>query len=302
MIKSVTKTMQPVRKAVFPVAGLGTRFLPATKAVPKEMLPIIDKPLIDFAVEEAIEAGITTLIFVTGRHKRAIEDHFDRNVELEMALAAKGDRAMLDYMRNPLPAGIEVVYVRQLSPLGLGDAVLRARGIVGDEPFAVLLADEFLPNGKSTRALIKNHQSTGLASLAVDHIDGPDISNYGVIVPGPAPGVVAGLAEKPLYDDRPSDWASIGRYVLTPEIFEILAETSPGKGGEVQLADALNILAQRGRVASVPLDEPRYDCGSKIGYQRALLHAIEQRQESEGWMDPPVNHRFEEQNAFKFAN
>lgn len=301
MIKNRTKTLQPITKAVFPVAGLGTRFLPATKAVPKEMLPIIDKPLIDFAVEEAIQAGINTLIFVTGRHKRAIEDHFDRNVELELALAAKGDRAMLDYLRNPLPEGIEVAYIRQRSPSGLGDAVLRTRGIVGDEPFALILADEFLPNGKATGALVKNHQSTGLASLAVDHIDGPDISQYGVTVPGPAPGVVAGLVEKPLYDDRPSNWASIGRYVLTPEIFEILANTPPGKGGEVQLADALNILAQRGRVASVPLDEPRYDCGSKIGYQRALLHAIEQRQEIEGWMDPPANHGFKEQNDFKFA-
>ena len=266
--------MARLRKAVFPVAGFGTRFLPATKAMPKELLPIVDKPLIQYAAEEAIAAGIDTLIFVTGRNKRAIEDHFDNNQELEMALRAKGKHDQADMVKNILPEGIECIFVRQAEQLGLGHAVLCAERVVGDEPFAVLLADDFLTLGEGggvTSDLVRAFEATGRTQLSVMEVDGPGISKYGVVVPGSVPGSVAGLVEKPAVEDAPSNMASIGRYVLTPDIFDILRTQPVGAGGEVQLADAINSQAANGAVDAVTLRGRRFDCGSVQGYLDAIM-------------------------------
>ena len=209
--------MQKLRKAVFPVAGFGTRFLPATKAMPKELLPIVDKPLIQYAAEEAIAAGIDTLIFVTGRNKRAIEDHFDNNQELERVLRAKGKYEQADMIKNILPAGVECIFVRQPEQLGLGHAVLCAERAVGNDPFAVLLADDFLTyDGEGVTAdLARAFAVSGKTQLSVMEVNGPDISKYGVVVPNGEPKSVAGLVKKPDADKAPSNLASIGRYLLT---------------------------------------------------------------------------------------
>ena len=261
-----------VRKAVFPVAGFGTRFLPATKAMPKELLPIIDKPLIQYAAEEAIAAGIDTLIFITGRNKRAIEDHFDGNNELELALRSKGKNQMADMVKNILPEGIECVFVRQKEQLGLGNAVLCAERIVGNEPFALLLADDFLTYSGNgiTSDLIDGYKKTGKTQLSVMKVDGPSISKYGVIVPNNKTGIIKGIIEKPNFENAPSNLASIGRYVLTPDIFDILRNQSVGVGGEVQLADTLNVQAVNNMVETVLLNGKRYDCGSVKGYIEAI--------------------------------
>jgi UTP--glucose-1-phosphate uridylyltransferase len=267
-----------IRKAVFPVAGFGTRFLPATKAMPKELLPIVDKPLIQYAAEEAIAAGIDTLIFVTGRNKRAIEDHFDANNELETMLRAKGKDKQADMVRNIIPAGVECIFVRQAEQLGLGHAVLCAERAVGGDPFAVLLADDFLTDYEPgvTADLSQAFSDSG-KSLSVMELDGPEISKYGVVVPnGSGPGI-AGLIEKPDANDAPSNLASIGRYVLTPDIFETLRGLSAGSGGEIQLADAINIHAQRGLVEIVRLNGLRYDCGSVHGLMQASHHEYKKR-------------------------
>ena len=215
-----------IRKAIFPVAGFGTRFLPATKAMPKELLPIVDKPLIQYAVEEAISAGIDTLIFVTGRNKRAIEDHFDNNQELEMALRAKGKNDQADMVKNILPNGVECIFVRQSEQLGLGHAVLCAERAVGNDPFAVLLADDFITSDGLgvTSDLVRSFEKSGKTQISVMEVNGPNISNYGVVVPENLMGKVGGLVEKPPFDKAPSNLASIGRYVLTSEIFSILRE------------------------------------------------------------------------------
>ena len=266
--------MERVRKAVFPVAGFGTRFLPATKAMPKELLPIVDKPLIQYAAEEAIAAGIDTLIFVTGRNKRAIEDHFDSNQELEAALRAKGKIEQADMVHSILPQGVECIFVRQPEQLGLGHAVLCAERAVGDEPFAVLLADDFLTyeGAGVTADLVKGYEVTGRTQLSVMEVNGPDISKYGVVKPGRAAGSVSGLVEKPAYERAPSNLASIGRYVLTPDIFEILRGQAPGAGGEIQLADAINTQAAAGQVDAVTLNGQRFDCGSVTGFLQAIMH------------------------------
>jgi len=263
-----------VRKAVFPVAGFGTRFLPATKAMPKELLPVVDKPLIQYAAEEAIAAGLDTLIFVTGRNKRAIEDHFDSNNELEMALRSKGKNKMADMVKNILPKGIECIFVRQPEQLGLGHAVLCAERVVGNEPFALLLADDFLTyKGNSvTSDLIRSYEKTGKNQLSVMKVDGPDISKYGVIVPNNKTGTIAGLIEKPNFENAPSNLASIGRYVLTPDIFDILRNQSIGAGGEIQLADSINVQAENNRVETVLLNGKRFDCGNIQGYVEAIKH------------------------------
>jgi len=266
-----------VRKAVFPVAGFGTRFLPATKAMPKELLPIVDKPLIQYAAEEAVAAGIETLVFVTGRNKRAIEDHFDANGELEAALRAKGKNAQADMVHDILPQGIECVFVRQADQLGLGHAVLCAERVVGREPFAVLLADDFLVSGGAgvTADLVAAYAASGKSQLSVMQVDGPDISKYGVVVPGRAPNSVSGLVEKPEASKAPSNLASIGRYVLDGSIFDVLRGLEPGSGGEIQLADAINYVAQSGGVEAVPLSGRRYDCGSVAGYVAAIRDAAD---------------------------
>ena len=267
-----------LRKAVFPVAGFGTRFLPATKAMPKELLPIVDKPLIQYAVEEAIRVGIDTLIFVTGRNKRAIEDHFDSNLELEAALRAKGKHEQAEMVHNILPSGVECIFVRQAEQLGLGHAILCAERVVGNEPFAVLLADDFLTqqNALSTSnvtADLKNaFERSGQTQLSVMQVPGANISKYGVIVQGDTQGAVAGIVEKPNFDEAPSDVASIGRYILTPDIFDVLRELPVGSDGEIQLADAINIQAQQGKVNSVLSTALRFDCGSVEGFLAAISH------------------------------
>ena len=272
--------MGQIRKAVFPVAGFGTRFLPATKAMPKELLPIVDKPLIQYAAEEAIAAGIDTLIFVTGRNKRAIEDHFDNNQELEMALRAKGKDAQADMVKNMLPTGVECIFVRQPEQLGLGHAVLCAERAVGNDPFAVLLADDFLTyEGVGVTAdLISAFEVSGKTQLSVMEVNGPDISKYGVVMPIGEPGSVAGLVEKPDADKAPSNLANIGRYVLTPDIFDILRNQTAGAGGEIQLADAINTQATMNAVEAVMLNVPRFDCGSVQGYLDAIMHVAHLRQ------------------------
>ena len=276
--------MTLVRKAIFPVAGFGTRFLPATKAMPKELLPVIDKPIIQYAVEEAIAAGIDTLIFVTGRNKRAIEDHFDANLELEAALAAKGNDAALDMVRNIVPSWVDCIFVRQPEQLGLGHAVLCARRAVGDEPFAVLLADDLMMQGAGTPIgdLISTYDTTGKSTLSVAEVAPSDVSKYGIIAPLEtiSDGVwgVGCVVEKPAAADAPSSLASFGRYVLAPSVFDVLATTGRGAGGEIQLADAVNQLALAGQVVARRFDGTRFDCGDKLGYVKAVIHAALQNE------------------------
>ena len=261
-----------VRKAVFPVAGYGTRFLPATKAMPKELLPIIDKPLIQYAAEEAIAAGLDTLIFITGRNKRAIEDHFDNNNELEMALRSKGKNKMADMVKNILPKGVECIFIRQAEQLGLGNAVLCAKRVVGNEPFALLLADDFLihEGDGTTSDLIKGFKKSGKTQLSVMTINGPDISKYGVIAKNNDSGLISGLIEKPNIEDAPSNLASIGRYILTPDIFKILSKQTVGVSNEIQLTDAINTQALNNMAEAVLLNGKRFDCGSIEGYIEAI--------------------------------
>ena len=268
-----------IRKAVFPVAGFGTRFLPVTKAMPKELLPIVDKPLIQYAAEEAIAAGIDTLIFVTGRNKRAIEDHFDANNELENMLRAKGKDAQADMVRNIIPAGVECIFVRQAEQLGLGHAILCAERAISGDPFAVLLADDFLTDYEPgvTADLVHAFEINGKSQLSVIEVDGTDISKYGAIVPNSFGAGIAGLIEKPDASEAPSNLASIGRYVLTPDIFDTLRGLSAGSGGEIQLADAINVHAQQGLVETVRLNGQRFDCGSVDGFMRASHHEYQKR-------------------------
>ncbi len=268
--------MTRITKAVFPVAGLGTRFLPATKAMPKELLPVIDKPIIQYAVEEAVAAGITDLIFITGRNKRAVGDHFDANLELEAQLAAKGKHETRDLVRNIVPQGVNCIFIRQAEPLGLGHAVLCARPAVGQEPFAVLLADDMM-RGEAlpTAALVAAYGANPRSYLAVDEVAPEDVPKYGIVRPGPTAdegGIsVAGLVEKPALEDAPSRLASFGRYVFDPEVFDILDGLPPGAGGEIQLADAIDRLAAQGRVGAVRNPARRYDCGAKFGYLEAIV-------------------------------
>ena len=263
-----------IKKAVFPVAGFGTRFLPATKAMPKELLPIINKPLIQYAVEEAISAGIDTLIFITGRNKRAIEDHFDNNLELENILINQGKKKQARMVRNILPKGVECIFVRQPDQLGLGHAVLCAERVVGNEPFAVLLADDYISseNQGVTKDLVNAFYKSEKTQLSIMQVDGPDISKYWVVKKNNNTNSVLGLIEKPLYSEAPSNLASIGRYVLRPDIFGILKEQTPGSGGEIQLSDAINKQAKSGNVESLMLKGKRFDCGSISGYLDAIFN------------------------------
>ena len=275
----MTTENRAVRRAVFPVAGFGTRFLPATKAMPKELLPVVDKPLIQYAAEEAVEAGIDTLIFVTGRNKRAIEDHFDANAELEGLLTRKGKSAQAAMVHDILPPGVECIFVRQAEQLGLGHAVLCAERAVGREPFAVLLADDFLTHDGpgTTRQLVSAFEASGRAQLSAMEIPRADAGKYGMIIPGEAPNSVAGLTEKPDPAEAPSTRASIGRYLLTPDVFDTLRALPPGAGGEVQLADAIDIHARRGAVEAVTLAGRRFDCGSQEGFVAATIHEYARR-------------------------
>ncbi len=269
-----------IRTAIFPVAGFGTRFLPATKAMPKELLPIVDKPLIQYAVEEAIAAGIDTLIFITGRNKRAIEDHFDANNELEALLRARGKGEKADMIRNIMPEKVECIFIRQAEPLGLGHAVLCAERVVGNNPFAVLLADDFLTNyvPGATADLIKAFAYSNKSQLSVMEVNGPDISKYGVVVPNCTGAGISGLIEKPDPRKAPSNLASIGRYVLTPDIFKTLRGLTARPGEEIQLADAIDIHAKLGLVETVCFKGQRFDCGSVEGFINATNFEYERRQ------------------------
>ena len=265
--------MKKITKAVFPVAGLGSRFLPATKASPKEMLPVVDKPLIQYAVEEAAAAGITDLIFVTGRNKRAIEDHFDTNPELERSLETKAE--LLAIARSVLPAGCRCIYIRQAEPLGLGHAVLCAQPVVGYEPFAVLLADDLIDAEPPTLArMTKRFEQEGCSLLGVEQVPKEQTGSYGIVSPEDAKAEVTpirAIVEKPLPKDAPSTLAVVGRYVLTPAIFSLLAAAKPGRGGEIQLTDAIAALLGKERVLAMGIGGKRYDCGSKLGYLKAQV-------------------------------
>jgi UTP--glucose-1-phosphate uridylyltransferase len=268
--------VSPVRKAVFPVAGLGTRFLPATKAMPKEMLPVVDKPLIQYAVEEAVAAGIEHLIFVTGRHKRAIEDHFDSSPELEAELEAKGKTEMLAAIRGILPPQATCVYLRQSAPLGLGHAVLCAEPVVGHEPFAVLLADDLIDADRSVTAqLVDVYRQRGGSVLGVMDVPREETSRYGIVAAQPlGEGTerVSAIVEKPAPSAAPSTLAVVGRYVLEPRIFAELRRTPRGAGGEIQLTDGIAaLLAAEWRVYAHRYAGMRYDCGTKLGFFEAQV-------------------------------
>jgi UTP--glucose-1-phosphate uridylyltransferase len=264
-----------LKKAVFPVAGFGSRFLPVTKASPKEMLPIVDKPLIQYAVEEAAACGITEMIFVTGRNKRAIEDHFDKAYELETELERKNKDVLLDMVRSVLPEGVRCIYVRQAEPLGLGHAVLCAQPIVGNDPFAVLLADDLIDAQPPAMCrMAEVFGKTGSSLLGVEEVPRSQTQSYGIVTIDKMVGDTArihSIVEKPKPADAPSNLGVIGRYVLTPRIFEMLSEVVPGAGGEIQLTDAISALLAHERVLAVRLPGRRYDCGSKLGYLQATL-------------------------------
>lgn len=273
--------IKPVTKAVFPVAGLGTRFLPATKANPKEMLPVVDKPLVQYAVEEAVAAGITELVFITGRNKRSIPDHFDKAYELEAELERAGKHAMLELVRDILPPGVTCIYIRQPQALGLGHAVLCAAPVVGDAPFAVLLADDLIapvaPSpGPATclKDMIATYAERGASILGVEEIPPEYSRRYGVVRPrSDANGLfeVEDIVEKPAPEAAPSNLGVVGRYVLTPRIFDLLRELGSGSGGEIQLTDAIAQLIRFERVFARRVSGRRYDCGSKLGYLEATV-------------------------------
>ncbi|MFN0047371.1 MAG: UTP--glucose-1-phosphate uridylyltransferase GalU [Sphingorhabdus sp.] len=265
--------IKPIRKAVFPVAGLGTRFLPATKAIPKEMLPIVDRPLIQYAVDEAREAGIEQMIFVTGRGKSAIEDHFDIAYELEKTMSERGkDLSVLEPTR--LGPG-NCAYVRQQEPLGLGHAIWCARDIVGDEPFAIFLPDEFMHGSPGCmKQMVEAYHKIGGNMISVLEIPHEKVSSYGVIKPGQSDGAVTevlGLVEKPKIEEAPSNLIISGRYILQPEVMRVLEGQGKGAGGEIQLTDAMAQMIGRQPFHAVTFDGNRYDCGSKVGYIEANL-------------------------------
>lgn len=267
---------QQIRYAVFPVAGKGTRFLPATKASPKEMLPIVDKPLIQYAVEEAIAAGANNLVFITGRHKRAIEDHFDVDPELELLLESKNKMALLEMVRNTVPSHVNCIYVRQGEPLGLGHAVLCARPVVGERPFFVHLADDLIDAPEACLGQMANiFAEHGGSVLGVEEVPPDQTGQYGIIDgEREETGLyrLRGIVEKPSPDEAPSNLAVVGRYVLTPRIFDLLEETQAGAGGEIQLTDAIARLLEDEPVYGYAFEGRRFDCGSKLGYLEATVH------------------------------
>ena len=267
--------MKVLKKAVFPVAGLGTRFLPATKANPKEMLPIVDKPLIQYAVEEAMQSGITELIFVTGRNKRSIEDHFDKNVELETSLIASNKNLLLESIRSIIPSHVKCIYIRQSEPLGLGHAVLQAKTIINDEPFAVLLADDLTDaNTPVLKQLIIQHEKEQASVIAIEDIPKEKTLQYGIVdVSGSKNNLykINSIVEKPQPKDAPSTLGVIGRYVFNPEIFDCLEKIKPGKGGEIQLTDAIQMLLGHQSIFAYQFEGKRYDCGDKLGFMKANI-------------------------------
>ena len=267
--------MKKITKAVFPVAGLGTRFLPATKASPKEMMPIVDKPLIQFAVEEAVAAGITDMIFVTGRSKRSIEDHFDKAYELESELEIRGKVETLEFVRNLLPKDINCIYIRQAEALGLGHAILCARPAVGEEAFAVLLADDLLDGEPPVmRQMVDAYDTYQCSILGVQEVPRADTMNYGIVAAQPMGNRlerISAIVEKPRPQAAPSTLAVVGRYILTQRIFHFLEHVQPGSGGEIQLTDGIAALLAEQQVLAYRYSGVRYDCGSKLGYLQAMV-------------------------------
>lgn len=278
-----------IKKAVFPVAGLGTRFLPATKASPKEMLPVVDKPLIQYAVEEAAAAGIELMVFVTGRNKNAITDHFDKAYELETELASRDKLAQLEQVRNIPPKGVNCVYIRQAEALGLGHAVWCAKPIVGNEPFAVLLADDLIENGARNclEQMVNIYESHGRSVLAVEEIPPQATQSYGVVATSHMLDNVArveGIVEKPMPEEAPSNLGVVGRYILTPRIFQLIESVGRGAGDEIQLTDAIAKLLDHELVYAFRFHGKRYDCGSKLGYLEATVdHALKHPEVAEGF-------------------
>jgi UTP--glucose-1-phosphate uridylyltransferase len=267
--------MTTVRKAVFPVAGFGTRFLPATKASPKEMLPIVDKPLIQYAVEEAISAGIDELIFITGRHKRAIEDHFDKAYELETELELRGKNTLLEMARSVLPENVSCIYIRQSKALGLGHAVLCAKPVVGNEPFAVILADDLISaEPPALKQMVDHFDHYHNSIIAVQQVPRSETRHYGIIK-GRAweDGIhkLDGIVEKPSPENAPSTLGVVGRYILTPRIFQHLESVQAGAGGEIQLTDGIARLLKNEQVLAYEVRGKRYDCGNKLGYLEATV-------------------------------
>ena len=267
-----------IKKAVFPVAGMGTRFLPATKANPKEMLPVVDKPLIQYAVEEALAAGIEVLVFITGSNKRAIEDHFDKAYELENELELRGKTETLKLIQNIIPPHVTCVHIRQAEALGLGHAVGRAKAVIGDEAFAVILADDLIDDQASgcLSQMVQVFKEWQCSVLGVERIDPTETQSYGIVRSnsiGNNLGRVEEIVEKPKPEKAPSNLAVVGRYILTPKIFDKLDLVTPGAGGEIQLTDAIALLLKEQAVLSYEFNGKRYDCGSKLGY---LIATVEQ--------------------------
>lgn len=267
--------MKKVTKAVFPVAGLGTRFLPATKASPKEMLPIVDKPLIQYAVEEAIDAGMTDIIFISSRTKRTVEDHFDKAYELETELESRGKDKVLDLVQSIRPRGVHFIYIRQAEALGLGHAVLCAKPVVGNEPFAVILADDLIDADPPVmRQMVEQYDYYQCSVLGVQQVAREDTASYGIVDASPLDARVSrvnAIVEKPRPEDAPSTLGVVGRYILTPRIFHYIEHLKPGAGGELQLTDAIAALLEEQQVLAYAFDGVRYDCGSKLGYLEATV-------------------------------
>lgn len=267
---------QKIKKAVFPVAGLGTRFLPATKASPKEMLPIVDKPLIQYCVEEAVAAGVDTIIFVTGRTKNVIMDHFDKAYEMENELTLRGKTGLLKTVKEVMPPHVSFVFVRQPEALGLGHAVLCAKPVVGDEPFAVILADDLIANSSKgcMTQMVQQYDKNQCSILGVERVDPKETDKYGIVKTtevSPSVGKVELIIEKPVPERAPSNLAVVGRYILTPAIFEKIETTERGAGGEIQLTDAIAALMHDEQVLAYEFEGKRYDCGSKLGYLQATV-------------------------------
>lgn len=271
--------MTKIKTAVFPVAGMGTRFLPATKANPKEMLPIVDKPLIQYAVEEAVSAGMTQMVFITGRNKRSIPDHFDKAYELESELDKKGKTKLLNMVHDIIPKNVTCIYIRQSEPLGLGHAVLCASPVVGNDAFAVILADDLINNQQNScmQQLVNIYDRFEHSVLAVEAVPKEDTQKYGVIKPNPKINLsenlyqLEGIVEKPKPEEAPSNLSVVGRYILTPKIFELLSDTQKGAGGEIQLTDAIERLIEHEPVNAFQFEGQRFDCGSKLGYLKATV-------------------------------
>ncbi len=279
-----------IRKAVFPVAGMGTRFLPATKANPKEMLPVVDKPLIQYAAEEAEEAGVDALVFVTGRNKRSIPDHFDKAYELEAELKEAGKTELLEKVQNVLPEDVTCIYLRQAEALGLGHAVLCAEPVVVDEPFAVILADDLIAGEGGVGAIAqmsKIYERYQCSVILVEEVPPSETHKYGIVEIEDDDGetaIITSIVEKPKPEEAPSNLGVVGRYILTPRIFELIKKTGRGTGGEIQLTDAIAELLKYEKVRAYRVKGKRYDCGSKLGYLEATVeYGLEHQELGEGF-------------------